>query len=76
MGSFLTILGSLGSISATIKAVEGQVPDPGQGPAKLEAVLAILSALNPELASLTAQITPIVGVMVNLFNKTSSWGKQ
>lgn len=70
MNTFLQILQALPAIIAAIKAVEQAVPGSGQGSAKLDAVLGIVTAAEAGFSQCLPQLTTIVGVLVGLFNKT------
>lgn len=75
MNVFLAILQSIPAIIAAIKAVEQAVPGSGQGKAKLDAVLGLITAVNNEFAQCLPQLTNVVGTLVALFNATGVFAK-
>lgn len=70
MNTLLQILQALPAIIAAIKAVEQAIPGSGQGSAKLDAVLAIITSAEASFTQCLPQLTTIVSVLVGLFNKT------
>lgn len=76
MNAILTILHSLPAIIAAIKAIEAEVPGSGQGRAKLDAVLALVTAVDASLGAMLPQLISVIGTLVTLFNSTGAFSKQ
>lgn len=75
MNAFLSILSAIPGIIAAIKAVEAAVPNPGQGQAKLDAVLSLVQAADANLQQYAPQLPSVVSTLVGLFNKTGVFSK-
>lgn len=75
MNAFLTILQAIPAIIAAIKAVEAAVPGSGQGKAKLDAVLALITAAEQSFTQYLPQLTSVISTLVTLFNSTGIFGK-
>ena len=71
----LAIIQAIPLVIQAIKAIEAAIPQQGQGQAKLDAVLNIITAVNAELQQYLPQLTAIIGTLVSLFNKTGSFTK-
>lgn len=70
METFTLILNLLPAIIQAIKAIEGALPGNSPGPAKLEAVIGIMTAADETIKPLVPQITTVIGHLVRLFNAT------
>jgi len=75
MNAFLSILSAIPGIIAAIKAIEAAVPTPGQGQAKLDAVLSLVQAADANLQQYAPQLPSVVSTLVGLFNKTGTFTK-
>lgn len=73
MNTLMTIISLIPALIAAIKAIEAAVPGVGKGEEKLAAVRGILESIDASYASLWPKLQPIVGVLVNLFNKTKAF---
>ena len=69
------IIQAIPLVIQAIKAIEAAIPQQGQGQAKLDAVLNIITAVNAELQQYLPQLTAIIGTLVSLFNKTGAFTK-
>lgn len=73
MSTFLAYLKLLPAIIDAVIAIERAVPLPGQGPAKLDLILALIQQLSAEIrdvpiASLTATVKNVVATVVAFLN--------
>lgn len=75
MNALLAILQALPAIIAAIKAVEQAVPGQGQGKAKLDAVLGLVSAAESAFTQYLPQLNSVIGTLVTLFNATGVFVK-
>lgn len=73
MNAFLTILQALPAIIAVLKALEAAVPGQGQGKAKLDAAIELITAADAALAQYVPQLTNVIGTLVALFNRVGSF---
>lgn len=73
MNAFLTILQSLPAIISVLKALESAVPGQGQGKAKLDAALALITAADEALAQYVPQLTTVISTLVSLFNRAGAF---
>lgn len=71
----LAIIQAIPLVIQAIKAIEAAIPQQGQGQAKLDAVLNIITAVNAELQQYLPQLTAIIATLVSLFNKTGAFTK-
>lgn len=71
MNPLLMILQAAPKIATAIQTVEALVPVPGQGVAKLEAVVGLVETEIAELASIEPQLEKAVGIIVKLLKSTS-----
>ena len=69
----MTIINIIPALIAAIKAIEAAVPGAGKGEEKLAAVRGILESVDASYAALWPKLQPIVGILVNLFNKTKAF---
>lgn len=58
-----------------IKAIEAAIPGKGQGEAKLAAVRSLLETADSTLNGSVPLVEKVVGILVELFNKTGAFGK-
>jgi hypothetical protein len=75
MQTFLLILQVVPMIVEIIRAIEALIPKSGEGPSKLETVLAIITEAVPKLESAKPQIEKIIGIIVGLCNRTGVFVK-
>lgn len=68
-----TILGLIPSLITAIKAIEEAIPGQGQGEAKLTAIRKILEITDAGIAALWPTLAKVIGVVVDLFNKTGTF---
>ena len=73
MNTVLIIMQLIPAIIAAMRAIEEAIPGTGQGEQKLAAVRGILEAVDGSISKLWPQISTIIGVLVNLFNKTGQF---
>lgn len=73
MNTLMTIINLIPALIAAIKAIEAAVPGTGKGEEKLIAVRGILENVDASYSSLWPRLQPIVGVLVNLFNRTKAF---
>ena len=76
MNTFLIIFKALPDIVAAIKVVEAAVPGNGQGKAKLDAVLALVTNMYADLGTMLPQLIGVIGTFVTLFNATGAFKQQ
>lgn len=69
------ILNLLPAIITAIKAIEEAIPGQGKGEQKLAAVREIIEAVSSQAGALWPQIQTVIGILVNLFNKTGTFTK-
>jgi len=74
MNTLMTIINLVPALIAAIKAIEDAIPGAGKGEEKLAAVRGILEAADAAYADLWPKLSPIVAVLVRLFNKTGVFG--
>jgi hypothetical protein len=72
--NIITLLGYIPAIITVIKAVEEAIPGQGQGEAKLAALREMLELVDSGFEQVWPKMEGIVGVLVDLFNKTG-WGR-
>ncbi len=70
-----TILSLLPAIISAIKAIEEAIPGQGKGEAKLTAIREIIEAVSSQAGALWPQIQTVIGILVNLFNKSGIFQK-
>jgi hypothetical protein len=75
MQTFLLILQIVPMIVEIIRAIEALIPKAGEGPSKLETVLAIITEAVPKLESAKPQIEKIIAIIVGLCNRTGVFAK-
>jgi hypothetical protein len=75
MQTFLLILQIVPMIIEIIRAIESIIPKAGEGPSKLETVLAIITEAVPKLESARPQVEKIIGIIVALCNRTGVFVK-
>ena len=73
MNLLVLIINLIPALIAAIKAIELAVPGQGQGEQKLLAIQSILEVADESYALVWPKIKPVVGVLVNLFNKTGTF---
>ena len=75
MNAILSILGIMPVIIQTIKAIEAAIPNAGQGKAKLDAVLEIITNLDESFQQYLPQLSTVIGTLVKLFNAVGLFKK-
>ena len=71
MANFLKIFQLIPTIIAVVQALEQAIPLPGQGKAKLDAVLAMIQQIDGPLATgILPAVTGIISTIVGAFNAT------
>jgi hypothetical protein len=75
MGTLLAILGLIPSLIKAVQAAEEFAPLPGQGKAKLDLVLGIITDVYSDAAKLIPQITVVVARLVSFANTLGLFGK-
>lgn len=70
MQAITIILQLIPALITAIRAIEDAIPGSGQGEQKLAAVRGILETVDGGVAKLWPQISGVIGVLVNLMNKT------
>lgn len=75
MGNLMQILGLIPSIIATIKAVEEAIPMSGQGKAKTDMVIGIMSTVSDEISGIIPALERVISVIVSAFNTTGVFTK-
>lgn len=74
MNNVMTILALIPSLIKAIKAIEEAIPLPGQGKAKLDAVLEIVSTADATIKGILPLVTSAIATLVKLFNSTGIFG--
>lgn len=75
LAKITAVLSLLPAIIEAVKAVENLVPGSGQGASKLQAIREILEAVSDQAATLWPEIQKVIGILVNLFNKSGIFQK-
>ena len=73
MNILMTIINIIPALIAAIKAIEAAVPGAGKGEEKLAAVRGILESVDASYSALWPRLQPVVGVLVDLYNKTKTF---
>ena len=73
MNAVIMILQLIPALIAAMKAVEDAIPGSGKGEEKLSAIRQILEAVDSGATKYWPQIQAVIGVLVNLFNKTGTF---
>jgi hypothetical protein len=75
MNTLLVILNLIPAIIKVLKAIEEAIPMPGQGAAKLDTVIEVLTTTDATLQPMIPQIKTTVGALVRLLNATGVFKK-
>ena len=71
MNTVIMILNLIPALIAAMKAIEEAIPGAGKGEEKLAAIRGILEAVDAGVVKYWPQLQSVIGVLVNLFNKTA-----
>ena len=73
MKIFLLVIQLIPALINLIKAMEEAIPEAGFGPRKLQAVREILQASYDGITEIWPMVEKIIGIFVELFNKTGKF---
>jgi hypothetical protein len=74
-GQLLRLIQLIPALIAAIKAIEDALLISGQGKAKLDAVVEIVTTADESLKSILPLVTSAIGTLVRLFNASGVFGR-